>query len=423
MYKRINELLEICNIIFLLHCFRGKKIKIDIFVIVLTCAEMIIFELVNVYKVDEIIVNITYLLMIIYSLAAFGNNMKELILSNMLYVIVLGIIQMGVGMSILLARLSFLEGDLLAIIINASTFIIVYLCRGFLKKFFDKMMIYSKSVSVIMVFYFFFMVQNLIQYKRELSFSMMQIITIVILGVLVCAVSYCWQSEKEKRYEKEVELQMNQLYGGSLKELIETLQEKQHDFHNHIQAIKSQHYAIRTYDELVEAQEKYCDVLMDDFKYYKLLNKDSPIITGFLYGKFIEADRQDIHVDYLIELDKNIEKNIPIHILVEIIGILWDNAVDFVKAQEERYIKILIEKHMDNVKIEVANPVYDISLEKINQLFDRGYSEKKNHSGIGLSKIIKYAEKYGFKVIADRKEIDNKCWLVIGLNNYKSLHS
>ena len=158
MYKRINELLEICNIIFLLHCFRGKKIKIDIFVIVLTCAEMIIFELVNVYRVDEVVVNITYLLIIIYSLAVFGNDMKELILSNMLYVIVLGIIQIAVGMSILLIRLSFLEGDLLAIIINASTLIIVCLCRGFLKKFFDKMMINSKSVSIILIFYFFFLV-------------------------------------------------------------------------------------------------------------------------------------------------------------------------------------------------------------------------------------------------------------------------
>lgn len=341
----------------------------------------------------------------------------------MLYVIVLGIIQIAVGMSILLIRLSFLEGDLLAITINASTLIIICLCRGFLKKFFDKMMINSKSVSIILIFYFFFMVQNIIQYKRELSFSMMQIIMIVILGILICGVSYCWQSEKEKRYEKELQLQMNQLYGGSLKELIETLQEKQHDFHNHIQAIKSQHYAIHTYDELVKAQEKYCNVLMDDFKYYKLLNKDNPIVTGFLYGKFIEADRQGINVEYRVELDKNVEQDMPIHILVEIVGILWDNAIDFVKDQKERDVKIMIGKHMDNIKIEVSNPIYDISFEKINQLFVRGYSEKKNHSGIGLSKIKKYAEKYRLEVIVDKKKIGNKYWLVIRLENYKSLHS
>lgn len=216
---------------------------------------------------------------------------------------------------------------------------------------------------------------------------------------------------------------MNQLYGGSLKELIETLQEKQHDFHNHIQAIKSQHYAIHTYDELVKAQEKYCNVLMDDFKYYKLLNKDNPIVTGFLYGKFIEADRQGINVEYRVELDKNVEQDMPIHILVEIVGILWDNAIDFVKDQKERDVKIMIGKHMDNIKIEVSNPIYDISFEKINQLFVRGYSEKKNHSGIGLSKIKKYAEKYRLEVIVDKKKIGNKYWLVIRLENYKSLHS
>ena len=78
---------------------------------------------------------------------------------------------------------------------------------------------------------------------------------------------------------------------------------------------------------------------------------------------------------------------------------------------------------MDNIKIEVSNPIYDISFEKINQLFVRGYSEKKNHSGIGLSKIKKYAEKYRLEVIVDKKKIGNKYWLVIRLENYKSLHS
>lgn len=422
MYKRINELLEICNIIFLLHCFRGKRIRIDIFVVILTCAEMIIFELINVYKANDAIVNITYLLVIIYSLIVFGNDVKKLILSNMLYVIVLGIVQLVVGICILLLPFSFLEGDFLAITINAGTFIIVYLCRGFLRSFFETVVKFNKSVFVVIALYFCFMVQNLIQYKKDMSISITQVITTVVFGLLICVISYCWQLEKEKRHEKELELQMNQLYGASFKELIETLQEKQHDFHNHIQAIKSQHYAIHTYDELVEAQEKYCDILVDDFKYYKLLNKDNPIITGFLYGKFTEAHRQGISIDYQVELDGNIE-NIPIHTLVELIGILWDNAVDFVKEWEEKYIRILLEKHKDNIKIEVSNPVHDITMEEISQLFDRGYSQKKEHSGIGLSKLKKYAEKYEFKVTADRKKADDKCWLVIGLNNEKSLHS
>ena len=239
---------------------------------------------------------------------------------------------------------------------------------------------------------------------------------------MICFISYCWQSEKEKRHEKELELQMNQLYGDSFKELIETIQEKQHDFHNHIQAIKSQHYAIHTYDELVKAQEQYCNVLVDDLKYYKLLNKDNPIVTGFLYGKFTEADRQGIRIDYRVELDGNIE-NVPIYILVEIIGILWDNAVEFVKEEKEKYVKIFLEKRIDNVKIEISNPINDMSLDEISQLFDRGYSGKKNHSGIGLSKIKKYAEKYKFKVMANKKRKDNKYWLVICLENYKSLYS
>jgi len=409
-------------ILFLLHCFRGKKIKIDIYEVMLILANIVIFELVNSYEVDGIVVSIVYLLIVIYSLVIFEKNLKRVLFSNMLYIIVLGIIQLAVGIGVLLLPLSFLEGDVLAITINASTLIIICVCRRLLERFFSVVVEHSKSIFIVIMFYFCFMVHNLIQYKRDMSFSVAQVLTIVIFGFLICVISYCWQSEKEKRHEKELELQMNQLYGDSFKELIETIQEKQHDFHNHIQAIKSQHYAIHTYDELVKAQEQYCNVLVDDLKYYKLLNKDNPIVTGFLYGKFTEADRQGIRIDYRVELDGNIE-NVPIYILVEIIGILWDNAVEFVKEEKEKYVKIFLEKRIDNVKIEISNPINDMSLDEISQLFDRGYSGKKNHSGIGLSKIKKYAEKYKFKVMANKKRKDNKYWLVICLENYKSLYS
>lgn len=388
----------------------------------LILANIVIFELVNSYEVDGIVVSIVYLLIVIYSLVIFEKNLKRVLFSNMLYIIVLGIIQLAVGIGVLLLPFSFLEGDVLAITINASTLIIICVCRRLLERFFSVVVEHSKSIFIVIMFYFCFMVHNLIQYKRDMSFSVAQVLTIVIFGFLICVISYCWQSEKEKRHEKELELQMNQLYGDSFKELIETIQEKQHDFHNHIQAIKSQHYAIHTYDELVKAQEQYCNVLVDDLKYYKLLNKDNPIVTGFLYGKFTEADRQGIRIDYRVELDGNIE-NVPIYILVEIIGILWDNAVEFVKEEKEKYVKIFLEKRIDNVKIEISNPINDMSLDEISQLFDRGYSGKKNHSGIGLSKIKKYAEKYKFKVMANKKRKDNKYWLVICLENYKSLYS
>lgn len=422
MYKRINELLEICNIIFLLHCFRGKKIKIHNYEVMLILVNIVIFELVNSYEVDGIVVSIVYLLIVIYSLVIFEKDLKRVLLSNMLYIIVLGIIQLAVGIGVLLLPIPFWEGDALAITINASALIIICVCRRLLERFFSVVVEHSKSIFIVIMFYFCFMVHNLIQYKRDMSFSVAQVLTIVIFGFLICVISYCWQTEKEKRHEKELELQMNQLYGDSFKELIETIQEKQHDFHNHIQAIKSQHYAIHTYDELVKAQEQYCNVLVDDLKYYKLLNKDNPIVTGFLYGKFTEADRQGIRIDYRVELDGNIE-NVPIYILVEIIGILWDNAVEFVKEEKEKHVKIFLEKRIDNVKIEISNPINDMSLDEISQLFDRGYSGKKNHSGIGLSKIKKYAEKYKFKVMANKKRTDNKYWLVICLENYKSLYS
>ena len=158
MYKRINELLEICNIIFLLHCFRGKKIKIDIYEVMLILANIVIFELVNSYEVDGIVVSIVYLLIVIYSLVIFEKNLKRVLFSNMLYIIVLGIIQLAVGIGVLLLPFSFLEGDVLAITINASTLIIICVCRRLLERFFSVVVEHSKSIFIVIMFYFCFMV-------------------------------------------------------------------------------------------------------------------------------------------------------------------------------------------------------------------------------------------------------------------------
>ena len=196
---------------------------------------------------------------------------------------------------------------------------------------------------------------------------------------------------------------MHKCYDESFKELIKTIRERQHDFHNHIQAVKSLHYSIQTYDELVAEQDKYCDALMEDNRLYGLLNVHSP------------ADAAGVRIEYSVKIRQSIT-SIPEYILVEIAGILLDNAMEAVLENEHRGIEFYLSQEEDMLSLEVGNPVENVSYTDVSMFFKAGYSKKAEHTGLGLYKVFQYSRKYGFDVIAKKQEKKNQEWLFIKIN-------
>ena len=391
MLQRISTLLEMANIIGLLHIFFDKKNYINPYSIILVISDLIIFELINMYGVDRIIVLILYFLVFGYTMVNFKVGIRQLLLANILYVIILGIMQAAVGMTLLLFGIDEIEGDILAFIINSVTLCLISFLHTTMYRFYHAITKKRWNGLFIIIAYFVYVVSNIISYKIFEELSIYQLVTIVLFGFMFCILIYYWQNEREKVYRKDLELQMSQLYGESFNELIEIIQEKQHDFNNHIQAIKSQHYTINTYEELVAAQSEYCAKVTNDNKYYKLLNANEPILSGFLYGKCKEADTKDIRIVYEVTADGS-DANIPIHILIEIIGILWDNAIEFLDdfdKKDDKEINIVFNKSIGRWQLQISNPIGNISYSEIETYFSKGYSQKENHLGIGLSKITK----------------------------------
>ena len=109
---------------------------------------------------------------------------------------------------------------------------------------------------------------------------------------LLGAVTYMWQKNQYKVREQKMILRMHQLYGEGYQNLITEVRRKQHDFQNHLNTIYSLHYTCNTYEELVKQQEMYMDAIQEENKYSKLLKIGNPIIIGFLYGKFLQAEEQ-----------------------------------------------------------------------------------------------------------------------------------
>jgi len=415
MCERIYVLLEIVNIVLCLHYLWGKKPKINLGTVLVICTDVLIFELINQYDADMAGYVLMYFLIFVYTVSEFGSSMPDALLGNVLYILLLGTAQLLVNLPFLVLHIPLFSENVSGIYTNIMVMLLLFFLKQKLHFLFD-LATGKRGVHVfIIVISGGAVILSTFRYKLFLMISIEELLIILIFGSLICILSYCWQAEREKVRIKQVELQMHKCYDESFKELIKTIRERQHDFHNHIQAVKSLHYSIQTYDELVAEQDKYCDALMEDNRFYGLLNVHSPALTGFLYGRFKEADAAGVRIEYSVKIRQSIT-SIPEYILVEIAGILLDNAMEAVLENEHKGIEFYLSQEEDMLSLEVGNPVENVSYTDVSMFFKAGYSKKAEHTGLGLYKVFQYSRKYGFDVIAKKQEKKNQEWLFIKIN-------
>ena len=201
---------------------------------------------------------------------------------------------------------------------------------------------------------------------------------------------YEWQKSRMDAEKKKTQLEMNKLYYEAYDQLIMLVRERQHDMKNHINAILSLSYTAENHEELIAMQKEYCDYVIKQNEKTKLvLSSGNPLIAGFLYSKIKEAEDFHIMMDYKIGFQKK-ETVIPEYELVEMAGILLDNAIEALNSMEEGFIRKIffsLNETADNMKLLVANtsPQYEEDLTAY--FFETGYSSKGQNRGIGLSKL------------------------------------
>ena len=221
----------------------------------------------------------------------------------------------------------------------------------------------------------------------------MWIVCILILGAQV-------GRYKIKAKEIETELKMHKLYAGSFQGLIENIRLRQHEFDNHINTIYSQHYIYETYDELVKAQDTYCKVISKDNRFNKLLKASNPIISGFLYGKFVELEKLGVEIEYHIKI-RELDIGIPIYKIVEILGDLLNNAVEAMEKVEgtrKLYVSLVED---EKFAIEVRNESPYIDYNEIDKFFVKGYSSKGGNRGLGLHNVKNICIEYSLKIYCE----------------------
>lgn len=350
-----------------------------------------------------------------YCISQFGFEKRKFITNMELLYVLMGGLQLGCWSAICIAYFLFMgdwpaetyEGNLL---INTMSFFIVWFLFPYLKlDKFSKFLQQETILPQIILSLGFLCIMGMIV-SRVVNFSYLQpeqygIVLVSI--VLLFSVMYMWHKSYYKAKEQELQLQMYNMYDEGFQTLISDIRKRQHDFQNHLNTIHSMHYTCRTYEELVEKQQVYVEAIQTENKYYKMLSIGNPIIIGFLYGKFLQADKKDIMVSYDIRIG-DLQSRMPLHKMVEVIGNLFDNAVEAVEnSGKEKTIYLEFIENPDTIVFKIKNENEYISQEEQIKMFKKGESSKGEHRGFGLSNVKQVCEQYKCELqVRNQKEYE-----------------
>ena len=399
MFEVIYRLFEMMALVICLHSLSGEKVKLNIYNVGFIAIELTFMQMIQ----DEIVSNqmyfMVYLICFLYTYIKFKDTLRRTALKYLLATLIMGGLQIVVYIPMSFLNYIIPNESLIISLINALIFFILFLTRKS-KKYANALEFCTSKDWIVRICFFacfavlvFFMFS--LKKNEVIETDIFVIISLFMAMFLVFI--YRWRKSAYELDKKEREIEITNLYNGVFEELIESVRRRQHDFHNQIDAVYSSHLTSNSLEELIEKQKEYCDNIIYENRFSKVLSciKNSTL-SGFIYTKFTKAEQYGIEIEYDIAYTDNTE--FSVYDLVDIIGILLDNAIEAV-IENNVAKKILFQLiDYDGIKLCVKNPIVNISNNDIEKFFKDGYSTKDSGTGIGLSKIKEYQKKYKYNI-------------------------
>lgn len=399
----------------------GRKFKLDILTMVALVVNMVLFNFRYYGYIGPLYSVMVSIVLFVYSLYEYRESIKVTIVNNILYVIIMLILQMAFSVVMVLLKNVFTDKNVLMLVINVLILLVVLMIKGKFRSI-SKYISTNRWLSLIPIFICgFILISLLISFKSyDYLKNEVGIITCV-FTVLVIALLHKWYEAKAEVESKAKELEASAEYTAKYEKLIDEVRKKQHNFRNHLSAICSQHYTSENYEEYVAVQKEYCKYVEGEGRHDKLLTVNIPVLAGFLYSKFNEIEDSKIKVEYSCKVQTD-TLPIPLYEVITILGIFLDNAKEKVEEEEEdnRIIKFVSEEDDKYISFYVLNKSEYIKFDDIARLFSNGYSSKGRNRGIGLNIVKDKALQYGFDAYVSNEEINNENWISFGIKLKKN---
>lgn len=390
----LKIIIELFTIIYCLAELFGKKLKISIHVVVMIIVNLFIMTGINDFGFPLYFRSLCYFAIFLYGLLYYKESVKLTLINCFLASAIVGILQLTLFLP--LYRLVFYKyghDDLNELLINIGCIVCIVLCsyKVKLKNLSDFCIKRNKLIVVVTIIILCGVGINLYQILGKRLITREAYVQMLYFVLILLFIIYEWQKSRTDAEKRKAQLEMNSLYSDAYDQLIMLVRERQHDMKNHINAILSLAYTTEDYDELIAKQKEYCGYVIEQNEKTKLvLSAGNPLIAGFLYSKIREAESYNITIDYKVGMEKA-KTAIPEYEIVEMAGILLDNAIEALNTMSEqdlaRKIVFSIKETEDDMTLIVANtsPHYEDFLTE--HFFETGYSSKGQNRGIGLSKL------------------------------------
>ena len=394
MIERVYWILEILAIIICLSSLNGTKLKMNLYDAVFIAGDILFMQLIHDCIIPRQINFLVYLLYTVYAKLKYSDGFKNTIMKCILCVLIVGITQMLISVPLNWIYTSIQDENIMVFWINLILVLMMFFTRK--SKIYQRIAEYCISrawltvvcicACTILFIYCLFSIKG----NSIMDTGVFAIITLYI--GLVLTVVYQWQKSRYECKQRKKELKISNTYNDAVQKLIDIIRKRQHEFHNQIDALYGMNMSVDNYDELVLLQREYSNKILKENEDSKILNCiNSPILSGFVYSKIDKAREMGIDVNYDV-LYQGDNEVISIYVLLEIIGILMDNAIEAVMANDEveKKIDFILRDDDKYLKVIVKNEAYNLTRNDIPKLFSSDNSSKGEGRGLGLKKIKDY---------------------------------
>ena len=418
---RLALLLEILAAVVCIHCIYGRKIKFNIVTVVFCLVSVIILDIINTLEMSGVSTLVIYILFFAYCLIEFKQSVRLTIFKEWLFVIIFSAFQF---MCLLLGEIVIRDSEIVRTVV--CNVIVLLICVFLLPKLrvnelFEGARIKNIVLTFIIGFAIIVSISLLIQNKvyEGVQVEIFVFAIPAILLTLFCLIRWCMIRNTVLQLEHQADI--NRTIQDKYIELLKKVKLRQHEFKNHVATLFSMHYSYYTYEQLVQAQKEYSAKIQYENRYNNLLMLENGFLCGFLYGKFQEIEEKGVKIDYKTCVSIK-DCVLPAYNLIEMLGILLDNAAEALKDAEDKRVRFLVEESKEAYQFTVCNPYRYVSYAEIESWFQMGVSEKGAERGIGLYHLKELCVEWKCRITCQNIDSDEKNWIKFILEIDKEGH-
>ena len=419
MGMRVVWITEVISILYCMDCVYGEKTKWDKLFWGATGICWMALEIIWYFQINWLTTLSVLLPVMLYSRIRYKRNWIEVTESLVLCVIAATSLQFCM---LCATDWALSEQEVLRdLVCNAAVFLTLCFLskKGWLHQLQKIVFENSRFIFLVMGILAITVLAILIPWKLYSDVHKWQFILIMPVSAFLFYAIIKWYRAKEKTEDLQQQISVEKENQEKYDELLNEVRVKQHAFKNHMAALYSAHYNCHDYQELVEMQTAYSGELLAENKYNNLLLIGNQTLGGYLYGKFSELEKSGVTVEYELMV-KKIESTVPIHRMIEMLGILLDNAAEAVREKAEGKIVFSVREESGSYIFSVKNPFRHVGYQEIESWFQQDKSTKGAGRGLGLYHLKGLCQEFGCSILTRSMEIEEENWIVFTLEMPKA---